>query len=377
MSRSGEPNHLAPPPTELSAAFLTHAAYIRAFALVAGRPPRTDGWSQAFVGLRDRWLGGGAASGTPPGDEVVEQVHARLRHAWGTSLLISLTARHADEDELVRVSNNWTVVQLYYVLYHSTQALLLATGQPRPDSHPKTQKQFATLWCSRSRPLAPWSLCVGPQNVVQNLPAGSTVETDIHAWTSCNAGNALSFCAKALRTTRDRLLQERLVETRESRRSALRRDFTVKERARVAMGRSARPVPSFPLPRLQADDRLNVDVSLGACALIHYLYRLRIRSNYEDSTMFTDGPSTAPQSLAVRRDLEYLAQASLFVAELEIGRRVGSKPLATTMLAWSKANSSGEEDGGLRARAAVIYPAQTAATRAASSAGAPGGSGGR
>lgn len=104
--------------------------------------------------------------------------------------------------------------------------------------------------------------------------------------------------------------------------------------------------------------------ALGACGLIQYLYRLRIRSNYEVATMFTDGPTVPPQSLAVRRDLEYLAQSSLFVAELEIARRLGAKHLAAAMVEWSQANSSGDVDGGLRARAELISPSRTTAAAA-------------
>ena len=51
-----------------------------------------------------------------------------------------------NEDELIRVSNNWSVVQSYYIIYHSTQALAGARCFPRPTSHIKTQKIFSNLW---------------------------------------------------------------------------------------------------------------------------------------------------------------------------------------------------------------------------------------
>ncbi len=81
-----------------------------------------------------------------------------LVNVWGTELLLALGGQLASEEELLRLMNNWAVVQAYYVGYYAVQALLSARGQPRPESHPKTQAQFAALWTDRALHLPPWTL---------------------------------------------------------------------------------------------------------------------------------------------------------------------------------------------------------------------------
>nr|MBA3298090.1 hypothetical protein [Acidobacteriota bacterium] len=56
---------------------------------------------------------------------------------------------------------------------------------------------------------------------------------------------------------------------------------------------------------------------------IDYLFRLRVKSNYEDSTMFTDGPTDENASLAVHRDLVRLASSVMLLHELHVTRLLG------------------------------------------------------
>ncbi len=84
-----------------------------------------------------------------------DQVRRSLANAWGTELLLALSSRYATDDEFVRLANNWAVIQAYYVVYHATQALAVAKGFPRPDSHPKTQNQYLSFWVPRPLDLTP------------------------------------------------------------------------------------------------------------------------------------------------------------------------------------------------------------------------------
>ena len=58
------------------------------------------------------------------------QVEASLRNAWGTELLLALGGSLGADDELIRLMNNWAVVQAYYCCYHGAQALLAARSEP-------------------------------------------------------------------------------------------------------------------------------------------------------------------------------------------------------------------------------------------------------
>ena len=70
-----------------------------------------------------------------------------------------------------------------------------------------------------------------------------------------------------------------------------------------------------------------------------YLYRLRIKSNYEDADMFTDGPWDTSQSAVFYRRLCALASATLFLTELSV------------MPIWGKARFLAYREGWMKSRA--------------------------
>jgi hypothetical protein len=65
-----------------------------------------------------------------------------------------------------------------------------------------------------------------------------------------------------------------------------------------------------------------------------YFYRLRIKSNYEDSTMFTDGPTDETASTVVHRDMVRLAASVMLMHELHIKERIGRPAMNKMIDAW-------------------------------------------
>jgi len=57
--------------------------------------------------------------------------------------------------------------------------------------------------------------------------------------------------------------------------------------------------------------------------ILDYLYRLRIKANYQDAGMFIDGPEDESASRRVHRDLVTIASCTLLVHECHIGGIVG------------------------------------------------------
>jgi hypothetical protein len=247
--------------------------------------------------------------------------------AWRTELLLDLTAYALDDDELSRVANTWAVVQVYYVLYHSTQALGLAKGFARTPSHPKTQKLFKSFWADRRIQLPPWTLSWSHTGCA-NVPAGRYANDSIHAWAACDRDSCWSLAAKALRTTR----KHSLADAHTSRRHLLQREkraaWADQEAERVKAGKRARKAPSIPVPHLDNAEKAAVDQSVRACTVMDYLYRLRIRTNYEDAAMFVDGPTAQGESAAVRDDLRQLAAGCLLAHELALADIIGKAKVA-------------------------------------------------
>jgi hypothetical protein len=93
----------------------------------------------------------------------------------------------------------------------------------------------------------------------------------------------------------------------------LRRLWTANRAGRLA-GPPKRE-PRFPLPHLTSEEKLTLDTTTRPYTLLDYLYRLRIRTNYVDSAMFTDGPEDPSESVSVRVALLNIVSTSLHVTE--------------------------------------------------------------
>lgn len=267
----------------LTGSFRTHQRYLEAFSRIA-----TGGtWklTNAYEDLASRLQAAPHPRITGAiGDNA--QIRRSLESAWSTELLLLLSHRLLRGDEIVRVSNNWNVVQAYYALYHATQAVLTARGHERPDSHPKTQRMYQDLWSQSPVELAPWSLSVGHNRV---RPNGVVIDDTIHPWTFVDDTSCWSIACKALRSTRTDAVKEHFRTAREGKRTAKRK---VWKEAQIAKGRNPTKVPPIPLPQLNDEEKTGLDARTRPYTLLDYLYRLRIRSNYVDSAMFTEGPGS-------------------------------------------------------------------------------------
>lgn len=337
-----------------SGRFRTHANYIRALSVLAGDqvwPPLTV--PQRLTNLAARTAQLASMSDPPPANQNLAQVQSSLENAWGTELLLGLAGHFGFTDDVVRLTNNWAVVQGYYVTYHATQAYSGAKGQPRPDSHPKTQNEFGTRWLQRPLQLPPWTLGASA-NGFANVPAGSVIDTSVHAWSACNAVSAWNLAGKAFESTRNAWIDEAVARARAKLQSQDRKTWREAERIRVAAGKPPRAEPRFALPRLTPTDRTSVANGTRPSGLIDYLYRLRIKTNYEDSSMFTDGPDDDLISSQVHRDLTYLAASTLLVHELHVGRLVGKGTLLGWVDAWLGAHLPAGMGLGLALRRSVI-----------------------
>jgi hypothetical protein len=316
--------------------FRTYANYVRAQAQLAGRSRFTIG--PGALGALNGRIRAHAAIGPAGVQPDAVQTRASLNQAWGTELVLNITARYAQEDELIGLSNTWVAVQVYYTLYHSTQALLAAHGYKRPESHSKTQRMFCDLWITKRNELAPWSLGVGPNGVV-NGPEGRVFDLAIHSWTGCNEQNCWDLVAKAVRTTRGDAVAAALTRLREAKFKERRNEFL--------LHRKEGPVPQ---PQLTAMERQKTSAGVRAYSILDFLYRLRIKSNYEEAAVFVEGPENTAQSRLLREDLVYLASASMLLAEIHIATAVGVDALRTWSDAWLAKNHPPGRPMGLKRR---------------------------
>jgi len=305
------------------ARFRSHSHYVEAFALLGGRS-LTSRDQTSLQSLAGRVRSSGAIGDSVSGQIDTDQVRKSLQNAWSTEVLLALPGEWAgDQDEFMRLSNSWGVVQAYYVGYHCTQALAVAKGSARPTNHPKTQQAFATLWADRPLDLPPWTFGVGHSGW-KNAPNGMTIDDGIHGWTACTRDTCWSLAGKALRSTRDLKVTEAISNKRDEGQRKRRSAWESEERQRVSSGRSPRVKPRFARPQLSAADKAACGQKVRTQTLLDYLYRLRIGANYGDSALFTDGPDDETVSYHLHKRLSFLSSGTALLAEMRTRDIVGS-----------------------------------------------------
>jgi hypothetical protein len=262
-------------------------------------------------------------------------------------MILNVTMAYAQEDELVGLTNNWAAVQLYYAAYPATQALLMARGYERPQSHQQTQRMFADLWVNRVATLAPWSLGVGDAGT-RNGP-NRPLDLNIHSWSACNTNSCWDLAGKALRTTRDEVVSDSMRRAREEKQRARRRDL---ENRRIRSATRVGPIV-VALPRLTPEEKDRVQKRIRSYTFLDFLYRLRIKTNYEDAAVFVEGPDSPAQARLVRRDLSYLAAATLLLNETHIQLAVGEEVVRNWVDAWLANNHPGGRPLGVARRRAL------------------------
>lgn len=310
--------------------FQTHANYLRAFSRLVPADLAGGGLEPLRAQFKQSAPAGGQCSDP-------NAVLNSLRMAWRTELLLDFTSAAFDEDEFIRLANTWSVVQVYYVFYHATQALAQAKGHPRTPNHTQTQNTFSTLWSARPLDLPPWSLShdgVTVRNFPKHVPLAP-----VHAWTVCDNTTRWQLAALALRTTRKDTRDKAIAARRIALQKERRKQWDNEEAARLAAGKRPRIRPAFPRPNLTAAEKTAVEKTVRAHTVMDYLYRLRIRTNYEDSAMFTDGPSEDGESLAVRQSLRHLSAGTLLIHELALADLLGPAAVVAEARAFLKTAS--------------------------------------
>jgi hypothetical protein len=337
-------------PSDPKAAFKTHSNYFHAFhsiiTITAGHKPFDFSNSRTILeglhsAIRQATFYQHLRKRPAPDLDLLRRI---LRNAWGTEFLLAATADLPD-DELFGLANNWEVVQAYYAVYHAAQALIVAHGKPRPDSHPKTMHAFADHWIKPSMDLPPWSLGFHSGQPL-GFPPFSTHR--ITHWTPCTEQTCWPIAAISLRTTRLPGLHERIDDERTSLRSIRRKQW---QQNRLARGLTTDNLPlrlnAFPL--LTPQRKLQLDNGMPPTTIMDYLARIRLRSNYEDPTMFTDGPEQPYQSRLLHRHLSDIATATIFVHELLIRKLIGVTQLLGIADEWLATNAF-QANFGLAAR---------------------------
>lgn len=279
--------------------FRTHSNYISALRYVA-LGGKTKSEAEAFRLIASRLSESGWLNDLQKEKADHFQLHRSLNNAWGIEALYKMSELFIKEDDLVRLSNNWSIVQCYYVLYYLTQVFAICEGYRIPVTHPQVQRVYYFIVSSKSSVMCPWSVWYDKDGF-HNVPPDSKIDNSIHSWRRVDETTALSLYCKALRTTREEYVQEALAKRKE----------------RLASKSKSETV------RLSNKQKRQTEVRVRPVTLLSYLFRLKSNTIYERSSMLSAGPENIYQSTHLRENIRHIIDTSLLIAETLTATLVG------------------------------------------------------
>lgn len=209
--------------------------------------------------------------------------------------------------DLAPTANFWLPVQAYYVVHSMGIAVLNALGQQVPREHRPLRASFSRF-ISRLLPFPFFALCAGGPEVQDFSFQGIDTSPQRVASQSNLAKPQYSeghdFIGKILSTTRDHFLEEQFVQARQ-------RD--------VNKGRKRR--------NLRPEERNRLAQRLHDTSILDFLYRMRIRSNYEDPDMYFAAFDDVEGAVAHYRALTYLSDVLVEGLCTIIRRKLGRQTM--------------------------------------------------
>ena len=167
---------------------------------------------------------------------------------------------------------------------------------------------------------------------------GRPLDLSLHAWANLLPGQERDRAGKALRTTREDRVAEAMALARERKRKERVRAWKDEEHLRLAAGRKACKMPPMALPHLTSGEKATVRPRVRAFTMIDYLFRLRVKANYIDDELFSQGPEndTGAETFAARmQDIVAAHAACSRVAAWQTPRpEMGSCP--RRMRGWTR-----------------------------------------
>ena len=275
----------------------------------------------------------GKHPGLPPGIKT-DDIKKLLFNAWNTELVLVLPATISPD--FVKYANHWSPVQAYYAVYLALQAYFRSSLEQTPKDHAATMNCVAEQ--IRSHNLFPpfWNvICEGaptPQGAkYTDLPAGITIK-QINPLTTPAANDFWDWYGMLLRTTRKRQFEKKLKEAGNqfrTKKGTRRKRFTPQHKAQVL-------------------------ATLRPTTLFDFLYRVRIRSNYEDADTFILGTMTTADAQEFNEALCLLTATTLFLLELHIAARLGSQEIRCTIDEFMQADTQGYSQKTIAFRRAFL-----------------------
>ena len=233
-----------------------------------------------------------------------------LFNSWNTELL--LLAPTLFTKELIKYSNHWAAVQCYYSIYLSIRALFQAKGLQVEERHEKALEAIQGQILMNSIVPAPWNLLL-THDGYKNLPATklekcSNLENPYFFQT--NTAKLWNCPMRFIKTTRELEIEKRSIRWKKK-----------NQRKKLPKGKDA-----------------EIDRDIRPFSIFDCLYRLRIRSNYEEADMYISSAEFEAENYI--EAICNITDKTLFVVERQILSLIGKEK----MLSFVNAFTSRQKD---------------------------------
>jgi len=229
----------------------------------------------------------------PKPDSDFNRVRSLLMNSWNSELLLNLPFLF--QEDFLKFSNHWSPVQSYYSIYLSLRALIVAKNMGARGDHSTTLQVVSSNFIQGEKIIPyPWNILLDCSNYCC-IREASTVSfinpLENPFYFRKNLNKLQDSVCLFIKTTRERIIKEKCQEWKES-----------------------HPLKNRPRKRLKQGVKKTISKSTRPISIFDCLYRLRIRSNYQDVDIFILG-SSVPETKHYFSAICNITDKTLFVLE--------------------------------------------------------------
>jgi len=226
-------------------------------------------------------------------DSDFDKIRSLLLNSWNSELLLNLPFLF--QDDFLKFSNHWSPVQSYYSIYLSLRALIVAKNMDARGDHSTTLRVVSSNFIQGEKIIPyPWDILLDCSKFCgirgsSTINSINTLENPFHFHNDANKLQD-SVCL-FIKTTRERIIKEKCQEWKD-----------------------CHPVNNKPRKKLKPGIRESISKATRPTSIFDCLYRLRIRSNYQDVDIFILG-SSVPETKHYFNAICNITDKTLFVLE--------------------------------------------------------------
>lgn len=246
-----------------------------------------------------------------------------LNNCWNSERLLNSPTELNSGDYFIKYANHWSPVLSYYSIFLCFQALFISLGIGTILEHRSFLAKLSSLISKKKLSfIYPWDHlcwgCCGQKLEAFNFTVDCNEVANFSSLSNPAFSNDEVVIAKILRTTRHKL--ELYYEEKWKRdKKILNKDGSPRKAYRKC-------------------DKQQVSDNIAKTSLLDFLYRLRIRSNYEDADIFFLGDRNDASIKNYFSSLTSITTQLLFYVETMIKFTVGKKAFLDCISVFEKAS---------------------------------------